>query len=276
MAPPDFAVHSGDASIGVYTDGEGVPVVMVHGSIADHTTFDPLVAAIASSLRAFRMDRRGFGASGDTPEYSIEQEYADVAAVVDAVVSDNVSHLVLYEPSLGLRYPAGCIESIEAALDLGDRDAAIVAVLSTILEMPPDEIDEYRQSPVWPDRLRAAHTVPRECRTEQAVSFASTSWPVGCPTMVMTGSATTDDLAAIARSAVRAIDGAQLLVLGGHDHMAPRFAPDVVAGDSSPSFAKGDPTTRPPAVTGPVEPAPRQQSCSTTCRSLSSSCSVLK
>lgn len=255
MARPDFAVQSGDVPIGVFVEGnEGLPVVMVHGSIADHTTFDPLVAALVPPLTAFRMDRRGFGASGDTADYTIEQEYADVAAVVDAVAqrsessvalfghsygancavgaavgSDNVSHLVLYEPSLGLRYPEGCIESIEDALGRDDRDAAIVAVLSTILDMTPREIDEYRQSPMWPERLRAAHTVPRECRVEQDTSFASTSWPVNCPTLIMAGSATTNDLAAIARTAVSAIDGAQLLVLDGQDHMAPKFAPDAVA-----------------------------------------------
>ncbi len=254
MATPDFTVRSGDVPIGVFVDGEGAPLVMVHGSIADHTIFDDLVAALAPSVNTFRMDRRGFGASGDEPEYTIEREYADVAAVVDAVAvqsggpvalfghsygancalggavaSNNVSHLGLYEPSLGLSYPEGCIESIEAAIERGDRDSAIVAVLSTILEMTPAEIDGYRQSPAWPDRLRAAHTVPRECRIEEARSFESTNWPVRCPTVVMTGSATTDELATIARDAVAAIDGAQLDVLEGHDHMAPRSASAVVA-----------------------------------------------
>lgn len=254
MAEPDFFVQSASTQIGVFADGDGgLPVVMVHGSIADHAVFDGLVAAGASSLQAFRLDRRGFGVSGDGPDYAIERDFDDVAAVVDAVAqmtgtpvalfghsygancaiggavaSDNVSHLVVYEPSLGLRYPAGCIESIEDALGRGDRDAAIVAVLSTMLEMTRDEIDEYRQSPVWPDRLRAAHTVPRECRVEQAQTFAATNWQVGCPTLVLAGSETTDDLATIAADAAHAVDGAQLRVLDGYDHMAPRSAPAVV------------------------------------------------
>lgn len=254
MTGPDFVVQSANTPIGVFVDGEGPPVVMVHGSIADHTAFDALVAAAASSLQAFRLDRRGFGASGDAPDYTIERDFEDVAAVVQevaqiaggpvalfghsygancaiggAVAADKVSHLVVYEPSLGLTYPEGCIESIEDALEQGDRDGAIVAVLSTILEMTPDEIDKYRQSPVWPHRLRAAHTVPRECRVEQEQGFASTRWQVGCPTLVLAGSETTDELAAIARDAAAAIDGSQLRVLDGHDHMAPRSAPEVVA-----------------------------------------------
>ncbi len=127
---------------------------MVHGSIADHTTFDPFVEVLRTDLTTFSMDRRGFGASGDAPGYAIERDFEDVAAVVDAVaartggpvalwghsygancamggaaLTSNVHHLVLYEPSLGLTYPPGSIESIEDAVAAGDMDAAIVAVL---------------------------------------------------------------------------------------------------------------------------------------------------
>lgn len=256
MGVPDFAVQSGDVSIGVFVEGDGAPVVLVHGSIADHTTFDALTAELSPSLQTFRMDRRGFGASTDAARYTIDLEFDDVAAVVDAVArrtglpvtlfghsygancalggavaSDDVSHLILYEPSFGLSYPDGCIESIEAALERGDREAAIVAVLSTILEMTSAEIDEYRQSPVWSDRLGAAHTVPRECRVEIERSFESTTWSVGCPTVVLTGAATTPDLARIARHAVKAIDGARLRELESQDHMAPQYAPDLVANE---------------------------------------------
>jgi pimeloyl-ACP methyl ester carboxylesterase len=137
-----FDVDSSDGtSIAVWIEGEGPALVLVHGSIADHTTFDPFVAVLGHDLATFSMDRRGFGASGDTADYSIEQEFADVAAVVDAVaartggpvalwghsygancamggaaLSDNVHQLILYEPSLGLSYPPGCIDTIEAAL----------------------------------------------------------------------------------------------------------------------------------------------------------------
>src|SRR6266508_3766517 len=126
-----FRVQSADGtSLAVWVDGSGPSLVMVHGSIADHTTFDPFVEVLRDDLTTFSMDRRGFGASGDAPGYSIEQDFEDVAAVVDAVdartgkpvalwghsygancamggaaLTDNVHHLVLYEPSLGIPYP---------------------------------------------------------------------------------------------------------------------------------------------------------------------------
>ena len=143
--------------IAVWVQGTGPAVVMVHGSIADHTTFDPFIAVLRDHLTTFAMDRRGFGATPDTDDYVIDVDFADAAAVIDAVAArtggpvalwghsygancamgaaartTNVSHLILYEPSLGLRYPPGSIEAIEAALAAGDNDAAIVAVLVDI------------------------------------------------------------------------------------------------------------------------------------------------
>ena len=188
-----FDVRSADGTpIAVWVDGTGPALVMVHGSIADHTTFEPFVAVLRHHFTTYCMDRRGFGASGDTADYSIERDFDDVAAVVDAVaartggpvalwghsygancamgaatLTANVHHLVLYEPSLGLPYPPGSIEAIEAALARGDRDAAIVAVLVDILEMTDDEIDAFRASPLWPIRLAAAPTIPRECHAEE-------------------------------------------------------------------------------------------------------------
>jgi HD-GYP domain-containing protein (c-di-GMP phosphodiesterase class II) len=83
-----FDVDSTDGtSLAVWVEGAGPGLVLVHGSIADHTTFDPFVAVLHDDLTTFSMDRRGFGASGDTPDYSIEQDFADVAAVVDTVAA---------------------------------------------------------------------------------------------------------------------------------------------------------------------------------------------
>lgn len=35
------------------------------------------------------MDRRGRGSSGDAPDYAVEREYEDIAAVVDAVAESS-------------------------------------------------------------------------------------------------------------------------------------------------------------------------------------------
>ena len=210
-----FDVDSADGTpIAVWVDGTGPALVMVHGSIADHTTFEPFVAVLRHHFTTYCMDRRGFGASGDTADYSIERDFDDVAAVVDAVaartggpvalwghsygancamgaatLTANVHHLVLYEPSLGLPYPPGSIEAIESALARGDRDAAIVAVLVDILEMTDDEIDAFRSSPLWPIRLAAAPTIPRECHAEEDWVYQPGQFErIMAPTLMLAGS----------------------------------------------------------------------------------------
>jgi pimeloyl-ACP methyl ester carboxylesterase len=255
MSATRFDISSVDGTaIAVWVHGNGPAIVMVHGSIADHTTFDPFVAVLGEQMTTYSMDRRGFGASGDTPEYSIERDFEDVAAVVDAVaartggpvtlwghsygancamgaaaLSDNVDHLVLYEPSLGIPYPPGSIAAIEAALARGDNDAAIVAVLADILEMSDEEIDEFRDNPLWSVRLAAAPTIPRECHVEEDWVYQPGQFDgITAPTLMLAGSESVPVVAEATKLAAAAIHDVQIRVLEGHGHFAHRTEPAVV------------------------------------------------
>ncbi len=132
---------SDGSKIAVWVEGQGPPLVLVHGSLGDHTGFTALVEEMKVDFTTFALDRRGFGASADDDGYSIEREFDDVATVVDAVAAQrsgsitlmghsfgancamggaartpNVRHLVLYEPSLGLRSSPESVEAVENAL----------------------------------------------------------------------------------------------------------------------------------------------------------------
>jgi pimeloyl-ACP methyl ester carboxylesterase len=250
-----FEVRSADGTpIAVWVDGTGPALVMVHGSIADHTTFEPFVAALRHHFTTFAMDRRGFGASSDTADYEIERDFEDVAAVVDTVatrtggpvalwghsygancamgaaaLTGNIHHLVLYEPSLGLPYPPGSIETIEAALARGDHDAAIVTVLVYILEMTDDEIDAFRANPLWPTRLAAAPTIPRECRAEQGWVYQPGQFDrITAPTLMLTGSDSVPAVTEATTRAAAAIPNARIHTLDGHGHFAHKTDPTLV------------------------------------------------
>ena len=255
-----FDVPSTDkTSLAVWADGAGTPLVLVHGSVSDHTTLAPLVdALLREDVATFSMDRRGFGASGDAPSYAIQRDFEDVAAVVDAVaaraggpvalfghsygancamggaaLTNNVDHLVLYEPSLGLRYPAGSIQAVEDAVAAGDMEAAIVAVLVGILELSEEEIDAMRSSatPTWATRLASAPTLPRECRVEESWVYQPGQFhAITAPTLLLTGSDTPTDLSKATDQAADAIPDAQIRVLQGHAHMAHKTDPAMVAG----------------------------------------------
>jgi pimeloyl-ACP methyl ester carboxylesterase len=250
-----FDVRSADGTtIAVFVEGEGPALVMVHGSMSDHTTFDPFVEVLREERTTYCMDRRGFGASGDGEGYAIERDFEDVAAVVDVVtartggpvalwghsygancamggaaLTANVRQLVLYEPSLGLRYPAGSLDRIEAALAAGDREAAIVEVLAGILELTGDEIDAMRANPLWPTRLAVAHTVPRECRAEEEWVFEPGRFAgITAPTLFLAGSDSVAEVAAATRAAAAAVPDARVRTLAGHGHFAHKTDPAMV------------------------------------------------
>jgi pimeloyl-ACP methyl ester carboxylesterase len=138
-------------SIAVWVEGDGPPLVLVHGSVSDHTVYAPLVGELRDEFTIFAMDRRGFGASRDDPGYSAEREFGDVAAVVNAVAARTgepvvlfgsswgascalgaardlpaLRALVLYEPSLGLRQPPGSLDRLEERIAAGDYEGALL------------------------------------------------------------------------------------------------------------------------------------------------------
>ena len=252
-----LSVETADgALLTAWVSGNGPALLMVHGSIADHTTFDGFVDVLRRHLTTFAMDRRGFGASPEAGEpYSVDREFDDVAAVVDAIAAhvgapvalfghsfgascamgaaartENLSHLILYEPSLGLTYPPGSIDAIEALLDSGDTEGAIVAVFTDILEMSEDEIAAFRGSPLWPLRLATAPTIPRECRVEEDWVFQPGQFDgIKAPTLMLAGSESTASLAKATERATAAIPHARVHILEGHGHFAHKADPEMVS-----------------------------------------------
>ena len=80
MHASEGSVRSGDGvSIGFARIGNGPALVLVHGSLSDGDDWRKVVSLLAGRFTCYIMDRRGRGRSGDSPEYSIEREYEDVA-----------------------------------------------------------------------------------------------------------------------------------------------------------------------------------------------------
>jgi pimeloyl-ACP methyl ester carboxylesterase len=49
----------GGLPIAVWVEGSGRPLVMVHGSIADHNTFASFISVLRDKFEVYAMDRRG-------------------------------------------------------------------------------------------------------------------------------------------------------------------------------------------------------------------------
>jgi len=69
-----------------FTDGSGPPLLLVHGTTADHARWQMITPELAEHFTVYAMDRRGRGDSTDGPEYHLLREAEDVAAVVSAVL----------------------------------------------------------------------------------------------------------------------------------------------------------------------------------------------
>ena len=228
---------------------------MVHGGLADHTRFGPLVDELRTDVTTFSMDRRGRGASGDASDYSIEREFEDVATVVDAVatrtgrpvalwghsygancaigaavLTDAVRYLVLYEPGLGFPYPPGSIEAAEEALVVGDKEAAIRAVLVGVMGATEEELQAMRSSPLWPSRLATVPTLPRELRAEDDWVYRPGQFDaIAAPTLLLAGSESPPAQNEATRRAAAAIPTAQIRVLEAQGHFAIQSDPALVA-----------------------------------------------
>jgi pimeloyl-ACP methyl ester carboxylesterase len=71
--------------IGFTRSGKGRPLLLIHGTTADHRRWSSIKPRLEEHFTVYAMDRRGRGSSTDTQDYHIMREAEDVAAVVDAV-----------------------------------------------------------------------------------------------------------------------------------------------------------------------------------------------
>jgi pimeloyl-ACP methyl ester carboxylesterase len=244
--------------IAVFGEGAGPPIILVHGTAGDHTTFRVLGPRLAEVLTVWAMDRRGRGASGDTPPYSIEREFDDVAAVAEALaeeiggpipvfghsyggrcalgaalLTDAVGSVICYEgapapPSLSY-HPNGIEDRLRSHLAAGDGDALVATFMSEIVGMTREELDAYRANPIWPTRVAAAGTIPRELDAEaEAPASLERLGAVRQPVLQLLGSASLPifRVATVALDA-RLADG-RIVEIAGAKHAAHHTHPDAV------------------------------------------------
>ncbi len=124
----------------------------------------------------------------------------------------------------------------------------MVTVLVDVLEMTDAEVDALRAQPLWPTRLAAAHTVPRECRAEEGWTYRPGQFDaVEAPTLLLTGSDSVPLVVEATHRAAAAIGHARLHVLEGHGHFAHKTDPRMVTAVIG-SFV----ASRPAATASPV------------------------
>jgi pimeloyl-ACP methyl ester carboxylesterase len=241
-------------TIGCFDTGSGPPLVLVHGTAADHGRWAPILPALARHHTVYACDRRGRGASGVGEPYAIEREFEDVAAVIDGIggpvdllahsygaicaleaarLARNLRRLVLYEPPIPAGvpiYPAGVVERLEALLAAGDAAAVVSTFMLEIPRVPPANLERMRALPAWAGRVAAASSIVRELRAHERYELDVGSLrTVTVPTLLLLGGASPPFFEAALVKVQAALPDTRLVVLPGQTHVAIDTAPDLFA-----------------------------------------------
>jgi pimeloyl-ACP methyl ester carboxylesterase len=232
--------------------GTGPPLVLVHGTTADHTRWAPVLPAFEQHFTVYALDRRGRGGSGDAEQYVIEREFEDLVALVNSIeepvfllghsygalcsleAARRTSHLrklVLYEPPIpaGIEiYPTEVVTRIQALLDAGDREGAVTTFLQDVARVPPHEMEILRAAPNWPARVAAAHTVLREMRGSNEYVFEPARFTgLTTPTLLLLGGDSPAFLKAGIEAVHAALPDSRVVVMPGQQHTAMNTAPEL-------------------------------------------------
>jgi pimeloyl-ACP methyl ester carboxylesterase len=232
--------------------GSGPPLVLVHGTTADHTRWAPVLPAFEQRFTVYAVDRRGREGSGDAGQYAIEREFDDIVALVNSIeepvfllghsygalcsleAARRTSHLrklVLYEPPVptGIEiYSSEVVTRIQALLDEGDREGAVSTFLQDIAHVPPHEMEILRSAPSWPARVAAAHTILREMRGSNEYVFEPAHFTsLTTPTLLLLGGDSPPFFKAAIEAVHAALPKSRVVVMPGQQHTAMNTAPGL-------------------------------------------------
>ena len=244
--------------IGYRRTGEGPPLVLVHGTSADHARWAPVLPALAERFAVYAIDRRGQAGSGDAKDHSLEREVEDVTAVVDAVGGGgggpvrllghsygaiccleavsrrpaSVEGLVLYEPPLPTgtaAFPAEAVGRVEALIGGATQTRPWPFSCARWPGCPP-QVDRMRAEPDWPKRVAAAHTLPREARAAEGYALdPARLQELRTRTLLLLGGESPPLFEAATKALDEALPDSRVVVMPGQGHVAMHTAPERFA-----------------------------------------------
>lgn len=246
-------VRSKDGTlIAVECAGAGPNLVIVHGGTGDRSRWKPLFPLFASHFTVCAMDRRGHGASGDSPDYALQKEVEDVAAVANsrsgpvfvlghsygavcaleaAFLTDKISKLVLYEPPLQDLDHTAIAARMEKMIQAGDREQASVIFFQEIVMISPSEVVAMKARPSWPTLVASIESQIRQIRALAGYRFDPKRMStLNVPTLLLTGSKTRSPQLKLAiNGLMQSLPLRSLVVFEGQQHNAMDTVPQQFA-----------------------------------------------
>lgn len=237
----DQVISKDKTAIAYQRSGAGASLVLVHGTNGDHTRWAAVQKLLAEHFTIYAMDRRGRGESGDGPEYSIEREYEDIAAVANSIdgpvdvlghsfgaacvlgVARNIPHLrrlILYEPPMlktqHTPQRAEMLEKMDQELAAGNPEGVILLMLRSMLNIPEPMIEKMRAHPTWTAQFPGAFTIPRELHVSDAYGADLEGYKtIRVPTLFLLGSESPAFFRATTETLNKTLPDSRIAVMAG-------------------------------------------------------------
>jgi pimeloyl-ACP methyl ester carboxylesterase len=259
--PTTGTTQSADRTPVAFDRYGGGPAVVLVGGAFQHREFDTptveLAKRLSSDFAVYHYDRRGRGASGDTPPYAAEREIEDLHAVVkeaggSASVFGNssgallaldaaaggvpIDRLVLYEAPVIVDdsrppVPSDYVSRLSHLLSEDRRGEMVELFMTTVIGLPAEMVAGMRQSPIWAGFEAVAHTLVYDGiimeGTQAGKPLPAERWTsVSAPTLVVDGGASDAWVHDGADELARVLPNARRQTLEGQTH---QVAPDVLA-----------------------------------------------
>lgn len=159
--------------------GNGPPLVLVHGAFSDHrTNWEFVMPALSERFTVYAIARRGRGETTATEWHGIEDEAADLVALLERIgepvlllghsygahcalaatdlAPERVRRLVLYEPPHTDLLTPDALAHLEALAAAGRWDDLAFSFFRDTLLGPEADLEALRQSELWPPIVKDA------------------------------------------------------------------------------------------------------------------------
>lgn len=252
-----FVTSRDGTRIAYATQGSGKPLLFVGGAFSDHTTGAELAAELATEFMIVTYDRRGRGESGDAPDYAVQKELDDLAALLSVTGEGTVllgfssgamlalesarqgtasGPLILVEPPYLLdesrpRPPLDFPARLTGLVEAGRRGDAVELFQADFIGMPRQIVEQLRHAPFRPGLEAMAQTTAYDAMIAGDLALdPALPRAIRQPALTLAGTDSTPFLLETAMALAGLLPDGRFVGIAGMNHsLTPALAPAILA-----------------------------------------------